>query len=85
MVSIGQVYDCHLLSKPSGLQVLKQGGEVLAIERDREIAPVLRQVFDWADGLEVREADAAKLDYEALRVKLPDNVVPAYDGMVIEV
>ena len=50
--------------------LLKQGGEVLAIERDREIAPVLRQVFDWADGLEVREADAAKLDYEALREEL---------------
>ncbi len=47
--------------------LLKQGGEVLAIERDREIAPVLREVFEWADGLEVREQDAAKLDYGALR------------------
>jgi 16S rRNA (adenine1518-N6/adenine1519-N6)-dimethyltransferase len=47
--------------------LLKQGGEVLAIERDREIVPVLRQVFDWAEGLEVREQDAAKLDYAALR------------------
>lgn len=50
--------------------LLKQGGEVLAIERDREIAPVLRQVFDWAEGLEVREQDAAKLDYAALREEL---------------
>ena len=50
--------------------LLKQGGQVLAIERDREIAPVLREVFDWADGLEVREADAAKLDYGALSEEL---------------
>ena len=50
--------------------LLKQGGQVLAIERDREIAPVLRQVFEWADGLEVREADAAKLDYGALHEEM---------------
>lgn len=50
--------------------LLKQGGEVLAIERDREIAPVLREVFEWAQGLEVREEDAAKLDYGALREEL---------------
>lgn len=50
--------------------LLKQGGEVLAIERDREIAPVLREVFEWAEGLEVREQDAAKLDYAALREEI---------------
>lgn len=50
--------------------LLKQGGEVLAIERDREIAPVLREVFAWATGLEVREADAAKLDYAQLEQEL---------------
>ncbi|MBT6176653.1 MAG: ribosomal RNA small subunit methyltransferase A [Deltaproteobacteria bacterium] len=50
--------------------LIKQGGQVLAIERDREIAPVLRQVFEWADGLEVREEDAAKLDYAALREEI---------------
>ena len=50
--------------------LLLRGGHVLAIERDRELVPVLRRALAWAETLEVLEEDAVKLDYAALRARL---------------
>jgi 16S rRNA (adenine1518-N6/adenine1519-N6)-dimethyltransferase len=51
--------------------LLARGGKVLAVERDRELVPVLRDVLSWAgDRLELLEADAAQLDYAALAARL---------------
>ena len=57
--------------------LLAQEGQVLAIERDREIAPILRDALSWSDALEVREADAAKLDYGALADELGSRLTVA--------
>jgi len=43
--------------------LLVAGARVIAIERDREIAPLLRQALAWSAQLEVVEADAVRLDY----------------------
>ena len=50
--------------------LVARGGRVLAVERDRELAPILRAALAWATRLEVREADAARLDYAALAQEL---------------
>ncbi len=50
--------------------LLAAGARVVAVERDRELVPILRDVLRWADGLEILEADAARLDYAALRARL---------------
>ena len=48
----------------------------------------LEKVLGWIERVAPRRAVITHmnhmLDYEVLRVKLPDNAVPAYDGMVIE-
>lgn len=46
--------------------LLRAGGRVLAIERDRDIVPLLRRALAWAEQLEIRESDAGRLDYAAL-------------------
>jgi phosphoribosyl 1,2-cyclic phosphate phosphodiesterase len=49
----------------------------------------VRQALEWIERLAPRRAVLTHmhidLDYEALSRRLPPNVVPAYDGMVIEV
>jgi 16S rRNA (adenine1518-N6/adenine1519-N6)-dimethyltransferase len=50
--------------------LLAAGADVLAIERDREIAPLLRQSLGADARLQVREADAGRLDYAALAAEL---------------
>lgn len=51
--------------------LLARGAAVTAIERDREIAPLLRHALSWAGAqLDVVEADAVQLDYAALATKL---------------
>ncbi len=47
-------------------QLLVRGARVVAVERDRELLPVLRQTLAWAERLELLEADAVALDYAAL-------------------
>lgn len=46
--------------------LLAQGGPVLAVERDRELIPLLRARFADVPGLTLCEADAVGLDYAAL-------------------
>lgn len=49
--------------------LLERAARVVAIERDRDLCPILREAFDdaLASGkLELLEADAASLDYEKL-------------------
>lgn len=50
--------------------LLVRGGKVIAVERDREIVPVLRDNLAAFAQLEIREANAATLDYEALAREL---------------
>ena len=51
--------------------LLARGAQVTAIERDREIAPLLAGALAWAGvRLEIVEADAASLDYAALAARL---------------
>lgn len=50
---------------------------VLAVERDREIAPLLRTSLAWSQALQVREADAAHLDYAAIAAELGGPVIVA--------
>ncbi len=49
----------------------------------------LEQALEWIDRMKPNRAILTNmhidLDYETLRRSLPDNVEPAYDGMVIEV
>jgi 16S rRNA (adenine1518-N6/adenine1519-N6)-dimethyltransferase len=50
-------------------QLLARAGHVVAIERDRDLVPLLGQAFDAevrAEKLEIIEADAQGVDYEAL-------------------
>jgi len=51
--------------------LLAVGLRVVAIERDRDLVPILRREFEWAgDALDLREMDAAKLKYELLAEEL---------------
>lgn len=48
-------------------QLLNCGGQVIAIERDRELVPHLASYLESTGSrLQIREADAARLDYAAL-------------------
>ena len=63
---------CPVLEIGAGLgaltyHLLQRGAAVRAVERDREIVPLLKDALSWAQGLEVIEADAASLDYTQLR------------------
>lgn len=55
--------------------LLQGHGPVLAIERDRDLVPVLRQALGDAANLEVREADAAQMNYGALASELGGSLV----------
>lgn len=50
--------------------LLLKGGAVFAVERDRELVPLLRETLSWADRLTIIEADAASLDYAELRRRI---------------
>ncbi|OGQ91241.1 MAG: ribosomal RNA small subunit methyltransferase A [Deltaproteobacteria bacterium RIFOXYA12_FULL_58_15] len=43
--------------------LVRRGGRVIAVERDREIVPILRQALLWAENLSIVEADATQMDY----------------------
>ncbi|MFA9410561.1 MAG: 16S rRNA (adenine(1518)-N(6)/adenine(1519)-N(6))-dimethyltransferase RsmA [Deltaproteobacteria bacterium] len=45
--------------------LLQRGGEVLAVELDRDMVRVLREEFPEQDRLEIRHGDAAKVDFTA--------------------
>ena len=45
--------------------LLERGGEVLAVELDRDMVRVLREEFPEQDRLEIRHGDAAKVDFTA--------------------
>ena len=58
--------------------LLAVGLRVVAIERDRDLVPILQREFAWAeDRLTIREMDAAKLDYQALAQELGGPVTMA--------
>jgi 16S rRNA (adenine1518-N6/adenine1519-N6)-dimethyltransferase len=73
----------HVLELGAGLgaltyHLLARGARVTAVERDRELAPVLRQVLGWAgERLEVLEADAVRLDYTELAVRVGGPLIVA--------
>jgi len=45
--------------------LLQRGGEVLAVELDRDMVRVLREEFPEQDRLEIRQGDAAEVDFTA--------------------
>jgi 16S rRNA (adenine1518-N6/adenine1519-N6)-dimethyltransferase len=51
-------------------QLLLAGSPVIAIERDREIVPVLQAHLGKHAHLQIRQADAGRLDYAALAAEL---------------
>ncbi len=55
----------------------RRGGRVIAVERDRALAPLLRAELAWACELVVEEADAAQIDYAAMRRRLGSKAVVA--------
>ena len=58
--------------------LLAVGLRVVAIERDRDLVPILEREFAWAgDQLTIREMDAAKLDYQALAEDLGGPITMA--------
>ena len=42
---------------------------VVAVERDRDLVPMLRRTLGWAENLEIMEANALTLDYAALAAR----------------
>jgi 16S rRNA (adenine1518-N6/adenine1519-N6)-dimethyltransferase len=46
--------------------LLQRGAEVTAVERDREVVPLLRENLEGVGTLHILEANAAELDYAAL-------------------
>ena len=46
--------------------LIQDYASVVAVERDRELVPLLKNFFQWAPGLELLEADAGTLDYQGL-------------------
>lgn len=74
--------DCPVVELGAGLGALtyylvRRGGRVIAVERDRELAPLLRAELAWAEELVVEEADAATLDYAEMSRRLGGNVMVA--------
>jgi 16S rRNA (adenine1518-N6/adenine1519-N6)-dimethyltransferase len=49
--------------------LLRRGAEVLAVERDRDMAALLREEFGTHPRFRLMEADAMKLDFVALRAE----------------
>ena len=47
--------------------LLASGAQVVAVERDRDLVPLLRRSFVGSERFELLEADAGKLDYAALQ------------------
>jgi 16S rRNA (adenine1518-N6/adenine1519-N6)-dimethyltransferase len=54
--------------------LLARGAEVVAVERDRDMARVLRGEF--GDALRLEEADAARLDFARLAAPVPPGALP---------
>lgn len=70
-------------------ELLLAGGPVFAVERDRDLMPLLRQALGWADRLELIEADAAGLDYADLarrvggRLRICGNLPYQLSGRIL--
>ena len=58
-------------------RLLAVGLRVVAIERDRDLVPILEREFAWAGDQHHREMDAAKLDYQALAEDLGGPITMA--------
>lgn len=85
-------YSCDLSGMPDDSAAALAGLEVWVVDALR-YSPhpshfSLSDALAWIERLKPRQAILtnlhADLDYEALRRQLPPNVVPAYDGLVIE-
>ncbi|MEM6531580.1 MAG: 16S rRNA (adenine(1518)-N(6)/adenine(1519)-N(6))-dimethyltransferase RsmA [Myxococcota bacterium] len=73
--AIGAGPDTTVVELGAGLgalthYLLARGSRVVAIERDRELIPLLREHFEGVDTLEVVEANAATLSYSGLAARL---------------
>lgn len=91
---VGNVaYSPDISGLPESSIALMQGLDVWIVDALRYQAHPshfsVKQALEWIERLGVKQGVlthlTAELDYEALRRELPSHVVPAYDGMVIEV
>ena len=65
----------HVVELGAGLgaltyHLLLTGAQIIAVERDRDLVPLLREIFQEASNLSVLEADAAKLSFGDIAASL---------------
>jgi phosphoribosyl 1,2-cyclic phosphate phosphodiesterase len=88
----GLAYSPDLSDIPEASVALLEGLDVWIVDALRFTAHPshfsVKQALAWIERLKPKRAIlthmTTDLDYEALKRELPDNVEPAYDGMVIE-
>ena len=78
--SVGAREDEQVLELGAGLGALtyylvQDYNRVVAVERDRDLVPVLKESFAWAENLEILEQDAARLEYEAMSAERGQTLV----------
>jgi 16S rRNA (adenine1518-N6/adenine1519-N6)-dimethyltransferase len=57
--------------------LLERGGTVIAVERDRDLVPILRRELGSSPKLQILEADAARLDYQHLALRTGGPLIVA--------
>jgi 16S rRNA (adenine1518-N6/adenine1519-N6)-dimethyltransferase len=57
--------------------LLERGATVIAVERDRDLVPILRRELASFSRLQILEADAARLDYQHLALRLGGPLIIA--------
>lgn len=91
---IGPIAYCSDVSAfPKATAALMDGLELLVVDalqyRPHVSHLSLSEALDWIERLKPRQAVLTHmhvpLDYDTVLAETPDNVVPAYDGMVIDV
>lgn len=85
------IYSTDVKSFPSESEECLYGADIWIIDcLRREVAPThshLEQTLKWIEKFKPKQAYlthmSAHLDYDQLKSELPNNVEPAYDGLVI--
>jgi phosphoribosyl 1,2-cyclic phosphate phosphodiesterase len=87
------LYSPDICAFPEGALPLVQGLDLWIVDALRPVTHhthfSVQQALDWIERLGVKRGIlthmTVELDYETLRRRLPPNVEPGYDGMVVEV
>lgn len=78
--AIGPLQPCVELGAGVGAltqHLLERGAPLTAVERDRDLIPVLRDLFGENPSFSLLEADAAEIDYPALAARSGERLVVA--------